>query len=42
MIAWMNKQAIELTLEKRKAHYWSRSAQQNSGLKAKSHAMFRK
>jgi len=25
MIAWMNKQAIELTLEKRKAHYWSRS-----------------
>jgi phosphoribosyl-AMP cyclohydrolase len=25
MIAWMNKQALELTLSTGKAHYWSRS-----------------
>ncbi len=25
MIAWMNRQALELTLSTRKAHYWSRS-----------------
>ena len=27
MIAWMNKESLKLTLEKRKAHYWSRSRQ---------------
>ena len=25
MIAWMNKEALELTLSTRKVHYWSRS-----------------
>ena len=25
MLAWMNEEAINLTLEKKQAHYWSRS-----------------
>lgn len=28
MMAWMNRQAIELTVETREVHYWSRSRQE--------------
>ena len=28
MVAWMNRQALELTLSTREVHYWSRSRQE--------------
>ncbi len=28
MVAWMNRQALELTLSTREFHYWSRSRQE--------------
>ena len=28
MVAWMNRQALELTLTTREVHYWSRSRQE--------------
>jgi len=41
MVAWMNRDALKLTVEKREAVYWSRS-RKKIGIKVKSLVTFKK
>lgn len=41
MVAWMNRDALKLTVEKREAVYWSRS-RKNFGIKVKNPVTFKK
>ena len=40
MVAWMNREALQLTAQKKRGVYWSRS-RQNYGIKAKNQATFK-
>lgn len=40
MVAWMNRDALKLTVEKREAVYWSRS-RKNFGIKVKNPVTFK-
>ncbi len=40
MVAWLNRESLELTVKEQRAVYWSRSRQKNSGAKVKNQDTF--